>query len=138
MPWFLRFFLERGADRVNYPGKSIPDSCQLAPYEMIPVPAGGWHCSGGLCFCAGDGDGETTDVLGGCSGLRNHSPMLRPRGLEGSPGHPLSSVALETESVLSAKSCCGSLVKDPCNQYILKPINLTFPGNCAEEEVTDL
>lgn len=77
-------------------------------------------------------------MLGGCSGLRDHSLMLWPRGLEGSPGHSLSSVALETGSVLSAKSCCVSLVKDPCNQYILKPINLTFPVNCAEERVTDL
>lgn len=46
MQWLLRFFLEREADRVNYQSKSIPDSSQLVPSEMMLVPAGGWHCSG--------------------------------------------------------------------------------------------
>lgn len=87
----------------------------------------------GLCSCAAGGDGETTGVLGGCSGLGVHNLMLWPRGLEGSPGHPLSSIELETQSVLPAKSCWVSLVKDPCIQDIPKSINLSFRGNCAED-----
>lgn len=54
-----------------------------------------------------------------------HSLMLWPRGLEGSPGHALISVALEIESVWPAKSCWVSLVKGPCIQDIQKSINLT-------------
>lgn len=69
---------------------------------------------------------------------RVYNLMVWPRGLEGSPGHPLSSVALETKSVLPAKSCWVSLVKDLCIQDIPKSINLTFPGNCTEGGVTDL
>lgn len=95
------FFLEREADRVNNQGKSIPDSHKLVPSEMMLVPEGGWNCSGGRA-----GDSSASSEGGG----KGRAVRLCRSG------HPLTSVALETESVLPAKSCWVSLVKDPSIQ----------------------